>query len=119
MTHSVKIKQILKTSESWSGSPLPGFNSGVTEFKVMHYTIPPGGKTTIHVHPLNGAGYMLSGELTMFSTEDPHGSFENPKQVRKIKLKAGMLGQNRSISGIMVKTEERTWCNLSSYLQGR
>lgn len=89
MTHSVKIKQILKTSESWSGSPLPGFNSGVTEFKVMHYTIPPGGKTTIHVHPLNGAGYMLSGELTMFSTEDPHGSFENPKQVRKIKLKAG------------------------------
>ena len=89
MSEQVQIRQILKTSSSWSGTALPGFHSGKTEFKVLLFTIAPGGKTTVHVHPLNGAGYMISGELTMFSTEDPYGSFDNPKQVKQIKLKAG------------------------------
>jgi quercetin dioxygenase-like cupin family protein len=89
MSEPVQIKEILKTSKSWSGSPLPGFNSGVTELKVLYFKIASGGKTTIHVHPLNGAGYMISGELTMYSTEDPHGSFENPKQVKSVTLKTG------------------------------
>jgi quercetin dioxygenase-like cupin family protein len=89
LSNSVEIKQILKTDKSWSGSPLPGFNSGTTEFKVLLFKIAPQGKTTVHVHPLNGAGYMISGELTMFSTEDPYGSFDNPKQVKTITLRAG------------------------------
>jgi quercetin dioxygenase-like cupin family protein len=89
MSDPVQIKQVLKTTNSWSGSPLPGFNSGVTEFKVLFFKIAPGGKTTVHVHPMNGAGYMISGALTMYSTEDPHGSFANPKQVRSVTLKAG------------------------------
>ena len=89
MSNSVKIKQILKTSKSWSGAPLPGFSSGKTEFKVLHFTIVPGGKTTVHVHPLNGAGYMIAGELTMYSTDDPHGSFADPTRVKKIVLKMG------------------------------
>lgn len=89
MSEQVKIKQILKTSSSWSGTALPGFNSGKTEFQVLIFKIAPGAKTTVHVHPLNGAGYMISGELTMFSTEDPQGSFDNPKQVKQITLKAG------------------------------
>ena len=86
---TVRITQLLKTTQSWSGTPLPGFNSGVTEFKILHYKIAPGGKTTIHVHPMNGAGYLISGELIMFSTEDPHGSFENPAQVKSVVLKQG------------------------------
>ncbi len=89
MSSLVKITEVLKTSKSWSGAPLPGFNSGITEFKVLHYLIAPGGKTTIHVHPLNGAGYMISGELTMFSTEDPHGSFDNPQRVKTIRIMTG------------------------------
>jgi quercetin dioxygenase-like cupin family protein len=89
MSNSVHIKQILKTSTSWSGSPLPGFSSGKVEFRVLVFKIAPGSKTTVHVHPSNGAGYMIAGELTMFSTEDPNGSFEDPKQVRKITLKPG------------------------------
>jgi quercetin dioxygenase-like cupin family protein len=89
MPHAVQITQLLKTTKSWNGSPLPGIGSGTTEFKVLHFRIPPGAKTTIHLHPMNGAGYMIEGELTMFSTEDPHGSFDNPKQVKKVKLKTG------------------------------
>lgn len=89
MSNLVNIKQILKTTKSWSGSPLPGYSSGQAEFKVLLFKIAPKGKTTVHVHPSNGAGYMIAGTLTMYSTEDPHGSFENPKQVKKIVLTAG------------------------------
>jgi quercetin dioxygenase-like cupin family protein len=89
MSSSVTIKQILKTNKSWSGSPLPGFSSGETEFRVLLFHIAPGGKTTIHVHPLNAAGYMIAGELTMYSTEDPNGSFEDPKKVKEITLAVG------------------------------
>jgi len=89
MSKSVNIHQVLKTTKSWNGSPLPGFNSGTTEFRVLLFTIPPGARTTIHVHPLNGAGYMIAGELTMFATEDPHGSFADPQKVKEIKLAAG------------------------------
>ena len=79
MSDLVHIKQVLKTSNSWNGSQLPGFNSGTTEFRVLHYTIKPGGKTTVHVHPLNGAGYMITGELTMFSTDGPSWQLRQPK----------------------------------------
>ncbi|EKD74751.1 MAG: cupin 2 conserved barrel protein [uncultured bacterium] len=91
MTHSkpVEINTILDTNKSWAGTLLPGFSAGQTAFKVLTFKISPGAKTSIHVHPLNGAGYILSGELTMYSTEDTHGSFANPKQVKKIILKAG------------------------------
>ncbi|HAB98512.1 MAG TPA: hypothetical protein DCE71_01660 [Parachlamydiales bacterium] len=89
MSGLVRITQILKTSTSWSGTPLPGFHSGTTEIKMLHFKIAPGAKTSVHMHPLNGAGYMLSGELTMFSTEDPHGNFSHPGQVKKMTFKVG------------------------------
>jgi oxalate decarboxylase/phosphoglucose isomerase-like protein (cupin superfamily) len=89
MPHSVKIDEILRTTQSWEGSPLPGVGAGKTEFRVLVFKIAPGGKTTIHMHPLNGAGYMIAGELTMYATEDHHGNFADPKQVQEVKLKPG------------------------------
>jgi hypothetical protein len=38
---------------------------------------------------MNGAGYMIEGELTMHSTEDPNGSFADPKKIKTVKLKPG------------------------------
>jgi quercetin dioxygenase-like cupin family protein len=89
MGEPVVVRSIFATTESWVGSLLPSFRPGQTQFKVIHYRLEPGGKTTIHMHPLNGAGYLLAGELTMFATEDPHGSFSNPSQVKTIRLKPG------------------------------
>lgn len=86
---AVAITQILKTNKSWDGSSLPGYSSGKTELRVMHYKLAPGAKTNIHLHPINGAGYILAGELTMVATKDPHGSFKNRKQLKNIRLKAG------------------------------
>lgn len=85
----VVIKEILSASKGWDGSQLPGFNTGTPELKVLTYKIAPGAKTSVHIHTINGAGYMLSGELTMYATEDTKGSFENPSKVKKVQLKAG------------------------------
>lgn len=82
----VTIKQLLAATTSWNGAPLPPEK---TELRVLRYKIEPGGKTTIHVHPFNGAGYLISGELTMYSTEDPNGSFVDPKKVKEVRLVAG------------------------------
>lgn len=86
--NSIEVNPILKTTKSWNGTTLPGFSSGQTEFTVLTFKVAPGAKTAIHLHPMNGVGYILSGELTMYATDDPHGSFTANK-VKKIKLKAG------------------------------
>ncbi len=85
----VQIKEVLRSTESWDGSPLPGFGSGKTEMRVLHFKMGPGAKTTIHMHPMNGAGYMIAGTLTMYATDDPQGSFNDPKRIKKVVLKPG------------------------------
>jgi quercetin dioxygenase-like cupin family protein len=89
MAGQIKIDQVLKSTQSWNGATLPHFSSDQPEFSVFTYVIPPGTKTSIHIHPVNAAGYMLSGELTMYATSDPHGSFAEASKVKKIKLTAG------------------------------
>lgn len=81
--HDPVVREILKSSRSWDGAPLKA------EFRVLHFTMAPGATTTIHMHPLSGAGYVIRGELTMVATEDPHGNFREAKRVKEIKLRAG------------------------------
>jgi quercetin dioxygenase-like cupin family protein len=85
----VQIDQLLQTSQSWNGAALPGYASGKTELRVLKFKIAPGAKTQVHMHPMNGAGYVISGELTMHSSEDTHGSFADPNQVKTITLGVG------------------------------
>lgn len=85
----VEIIQILQSTEGWTGTPLPGYGTGETDLRVVTFKIEPGAKTSVHVHPVNGAGYIISGELTMYATEDVHGDFSDPKKVKKIVLKEG------------------------------
>ena len=86
---SVDIDTILATQQSWNGQLLPGYNSGQPEFKIMRFKIAPGAKTPIHLHPVNGGGFVTSGELTMYATLDPKGKFTDPKQIKKITLTTG------------------------------
>ena len=89
LADAVTIKEVLKTTKSWNGSPLPSYNSGTTEFRVLTFKIAPGAKTSIHIHPSNGAGYLIAGELTMYATDDPHGNFSDPKRVKETTLFPG------------------------------
>ena len=85
----IAIQQILQTSKSWEGSDLPGFNTGTPEMQMFSYRIPPGARTPVHIHTINGMGYILSGELTVYATTDPHGSFDDPQKLKTMHLKAG------------------------------
>jgi quercetin dioxygenase-like cupin family protein len=89
VTEPVVIKEVLSATKAWDGSNLPGFNTGTPELKVLTYKIASGAKTSVHIHTINGAGYMLAGELTMYATEDSKGSFADASKVKKVQLKAG------------------------------
>jgi quercetin dioxygenase-like cupin family protein len=85
----IEANEVLKTTHGWTGAALPGYPSGQTELRVVSYKIAPGAKTSVHVHPVNGAGYMTSGELTMYASATPDGDFSDPTKVKKLVLKAG------------------------------
>ena len=81
----VSINTILDTTNSWNGKTLPNnVRNTVTEIVVQ-----PGITSGIHKHPLNGVGYVLEGELTMFVTENENGDFSDPSKVSKIIVHAG------------------------------
>jgi quercetin dioxygenase-like cupin family protein len=83
--NEVEIKTILDTIQSWDQSDLPND----MRINIKEFTIQPGAKTVIHKHPVHGGGTILEGELTMFVTQDPHGSFDDSKKVKKVTLKSG------------------------------
>ena len=85
----VQIKEVLRSTRSWDGAPLPAFGSGTTEMRVLHFKLGPGAKTTIHMHPLNGAGYMIAGTLTMYAADAQHWSFNDHKRVKTVVLNPG------------------------------
>jgi len=89
LAEPVEITQILQSTQAWNDTPLPGFQSGQTDLRVVTFKIEPGAKTSTHLHPVNGAGYVLSGELTMYATTDTQGNFSDPKKVKKVVLRAG------------------------------
>ena len=85
----VTVEPVLTTTQNWTGKPLPGFRSGQTELKVVRVQLEKGARTVIHLHPLNGVGYLLKGSLTIYATDDPDGSFADPKQIHVVPRKAG------------------------------
>ncbi len=86
---SLKSEEILKTNESWDGSPLPILPAVSPEVTVVRLTIPPGAILPIHLHAVLNVGYMLAGELTVTRTKDPGGDFSDPDNVEQIIVRAG------------------------------
>lgn len=72
------FKELLKTSSSWDGTPLPVYPKGKPEITIARIVIQPGAAFPIHKHPMINAGVLLSGELTVSTTAN-----------KTIQLKAG------------------------------
>lgn len=89
MAGNIKIDPILTTQQSWNGDALPAHPSGAPQMRVLTFNIPPKTKTGIHKHPYNGAGYVMSGALTLYATTDPDGDFSDPSKIKQITLKPG------------------------------
>src|SRR5438045_8534301 len=53
---------LIKTSTSWDGKPVE-YPKGEAEVSILRITIPPGGDTDWHLHPVPSFGVVLQGTL--------------------------------------------------------
>ncbi|MCX8110671.1 MAG: cupin domain-containing protein [Syntrophorhabdaceae bacterium] len=65
----IDVKVLTKTGSSWDGSPLPEYKSVKPEITILKITIPPGVALPMHKHPVINLGFMLKGELKVFTEE--------------------------------------------------
>ena len=63
------VNQLVKTSRSWNGQLLPAYSEGQTEITILRISIPAGTRLDTHSHPVINAGVLLSGQLTVVTTD--------------------------------------------------
>ena len=66
---STVVRELIKTSQSWDGKVLPAYPQGQPEITILRITIPPGTRLDTHTHPVINAGVLISGQLTVVTTE--------------------------------------------------
>jgi quercetin dioxygenase-like cupin family protein len=67
---SIAAKELVKSSLSWDGNSLPNYPEGKPEITILKITIPSGAQLPLHEHPVINAGVLLSGELTVVTTDN-------------------------------------------------
>lgn len=60
---AVRTQVLLRTTTTNIGQPIVYPRRGTPEVTTMIVTIPPGGATVLHKHPVPIVGYILEGEL--------------------------------------------------------
>lgn len=61
-TSLIKVTPILKSSNSWEGSPIV-YPQGQAEITGMMVEMAPGAETGWHLHPVSSFGMILEGEM--------------------------------------------------------
>ncbi len=64
-TNDVCSVQLVKSTESWNGHPLPVYKTGAPEITILRITIPPMHTLPMHSHPVINAGVLIKGQLTV------------------------------------------------------
>jgi quercetin dioxygenase-like cupin family protein len=65
---TVKVTQLLKTSQTWNGAPIR-YPDGQAEVTSLMIEIAPGGETNWHEHPVPSFGVLLEGSLEVSLTD--------------------------------------------------
>lgn len=112
---AVSIKELVRSSRSWDGAPLPAYPAGQPEITILRISIPPGARLPVHRHPVINAGVLVNGELTVVTKEakvlklvagDPivevvdtwhYGSNDGPEPADIIVFYAGSPGMELSV----------------------
>ena len=63
------VKELVKTTRSWDGKGLPAYPQGQPEITILRISIPAGTRLHTHSHPTINAGVLLSGQLTVVTTD--------------------------------------------------
>lgn len=69
------MTQVIESSASWDGTPLPAYPAGVPRVTILRATIPPRAKLEMHLHRLINAGVVLRGELTVVAEKGCERTF--------------------------------------------
>ena len=62
-------RELVKSTRSWDGATLPAYPQGQPEITILRILIPAGTRLPTHYHPVINAGVLLSGELTVKTTD--------------------------------------------------
>jgi len=63
------VKELVKTTQSWDGEVLPAYPQGQPEITILRISIPAGTQLHTHSHPVINAGVLISGQLTVMTTD--------------------------------------------------
>ena len=63
----VQSETLVKTSQSWDGSPLPAYPEGTPEVTILRIQIPPHTSLEMHKHPVINMGVLTRGKLTVIA----------------------------------------------------
>ena len=66
---SIVVKELVKNSKSWNGELLPPYLQGQPEITILRINIPAGARLETHSHPVINAGVLMSGQLTVETTD--------------------------------------------------
>jgi quercetin dioxygenase-like cupin family protein len=65
----IVVKELVRSSKSWDGELLPPYPQGQPEITILRISIPPGARLETHSHPVINAGVLMSGQLTVETTD--------------------------------------------------
>jgi quercetin dioxygenase-like cupin family protein len=66
---SISVEELVKSSKSWDGKSLVPYPQGQPEITILKITIPAGARLETHSHPVINAGVLMSGQLTVKTTD--------------------------------------------------
>jgi quercetin dioxygenase-like cupin family protein len=66
---SISVKELAKSSNSWDGKLLVPYSQGQPEITILSIRIPAGARLETHSHPVINAGVLMSGQLTVKTTD--------------------------------------------------
>jgi quercetin dioxygenase-like cupin family protein len=66
---SLVVKELVKTTQSWNGESLPAYPQGQPQITILRISIPVGTRLDTHRHPAINAGVLISGQLTVVTTD--------------------------------------------------
>jgi quercetin dioxygenase-like cupin family protein len=76
--YAANSETVIQTNTYWNQKPIKAMHLDRPQVTILKITIPAGEKLSMHKHPMLNVGYMIKGELTVYS-----------EQGEKLVLKAG------------------------------
>ena len=65
--YAANSETVIKSNVYWNQEPIKAIHIEQPQVTILKITIPTGEKLSMHKHPMLNVGYMIKGELTVYS----------------------------------------------------